>query len=65
MTDAERQRCAQRLELALERADFGIAMIKQKLCRMYPEESPQQIMQRLNAWLCTRPGAEFGFLGFP
>ena len=41
-------------------ADAGIEMKRAQLAREFPDESPQEHLKRLNAWLRERPGAPFG-----
>ncbi len=50
----------ERLRIALEMADLGIAMMRENLRRRHPGESDDEIERRLVEWLHTRPGAEFG-----
>ncbi len=54
MTDAER------LRIALDLADFGKVMVRQRLMREHPESSPSEIDALFEAWLYDRPGAENG-----
>ena len=50
----------QRLRTAFQLHDEGVALMRQNLRRRHPDESDEQIEQRLQAWLRERPGAEFG-----
>lgn len=50
----------ERLRLAIEMADAGIALMRQNLKRRFPNESDEQIDRRLSAWLRERPGADDG-----
>ena len=51
---------ADKLQMALELADAGIAMRRAQLEREHPEASPAEIDTLLSAWLQHRPGAEHG-----
>lgn len=51
---------AKRLLIALDLAESGIQMRRAQLERRYPDESKEEIQERLKAWLLTRPGAEGG-----
>jgi hypothetical protein len=51
---------AQRLRIALNLHDFGVAMMRQNLRRRYPVASDKEIEAKLLEWLRTRPGAEYG-----
>lgn len=42
---------AEKLRVALELADEGIAMMRRRLAREHPDESEAQIDARLQAWL--------------
>ena len=44
-----------KLLLALEMADAGIAMKESQLRRQHPEASPQEIAVMLREWLINRP----------
>jgi hypothetical protein len=50
----------ERLRLALELHDAGVAMMRQNLRRRHPDADEEEIERRLIEWLHTRPGAEFG-----
>lgn len=50
----------QKLRIALEMFSLGTSIMRSLLRRQHPKESPEQIEERLRAWLETRPGAEFG-----
>lgn len=54
------ERCAERLRWALEMSDFGLAMMRQNLSRRHPQETPEQIEDRLAEWLATRSDAPAG-----
>ena len=41
-------------------ADAGIEMKRAQLEREFPDESPEEHLKRLNAWLRERPGAPIG-----
>lgn len=60
MTEAERQRAAERFRLAVDLHEAGVALMRQNLRRRHPSESEQEIDARLEAWLMHRPGAEHG-----
>ncbi|MFU8803322.1 MAG: hypothetical protein ACNA8W_05895 [Bradymonadaceae bacterium] len=51
---------AQRLRTALDLAESGIQMRLLQLKRHHPNESEEELRERLQAWLRTRPGAEGG-----
>ena len=51
---------ARRLRLALEMFEFGVAMQRARLRRLYPDEDDEAIGARIRDWLRTRPGAEHG-----
>jgi len=51
---------AERLRLALELAELGEAMFRQRLRRDRPELTEEQIEGLLDAWRQRRPGAEHG-----
>ena len=38
----------------------GVDVMRQNLCRRYPEASDEEIDRRLRVWLLERPGAESG-----
>jgi hypothetical protein len=40
-----------RLREALDLFDFGVSMMAARLRREHPDESPEQLAQRLDAWL--------------
>jgi len=48
------------LRVALDLSETGIALMRQNLRRRLPEESEDDIDQRLRAWVRHRPGAEHG-----
>ena len=54
-----------RIERAFELYEMAEAMMRQNLRRRFPEESDDQIEQRILAWLRHRPGAEIGDAGGP
>ncbi|MDP7349036.1 MAG: hypothetical protein QF735_12410 [Phycisphaeraceae bacterium] len=43
------------MRLALSMHRSGVHMMRQTLARRHPDESPQQIAQRLSDWLEARP----------
>jgi hypothetical protein len=51
---------AERLRIALDLHDAGVAMMRQNLRRQHPAASEQEIERMLAAWLRERPGAEHG-----
>ena len=55
-TDAEL--AAQRMRVAFELFDTGVAMKRAQLRRKHPEASEAELAVRLREWLHTRPGAE-------
>lgn len=50
----------ERLRVALELFESGVAMMREKLRREFPSETEVQIEARLRRWLRHRPGAEHG-----
>ena len=54
-----------RVQRAFDLYEMAEAMMRQSLCRRFPEESEEQIEQRVLAWLRHRPGAEIGDAGGP
>lgn len=51
---------AQRLLVALDLAEVGVAIQRQNLRRAHPEADPELIDALVAAWLDDRPGARFG-----
>lgn len=51
---------AQRLRTALEMADVGVEMYRQRVRREQPTLDDAGVDLRVRAWLRQRPGAEFG-----
>lgn len=51
---------SEKLRIAMELAEVGYEMMREKLRREHPDESDEQIQERLTAWLHHRPGAEYG-----
>lgn len=49
-----------RFRIALDLFETGEAIMRQNLRRRFPTESPEEIEQRLDAWLQNRPGADLG-----
>jgi hypothetical protein len=45
---------------AIELTEAAVELLRQRLMRTYPNESPEQIEKRIDAWCRERPGAEFG-----
>jgi len=54
------QPAAERLAQALEMADLGIRMRRQRYQREHPDASEQDVAAFMSAWLRHRPGAEHG-----
>lgn len=50
----------ERFATTVELHRVGVEMMRQNLRRRHPDESDEQIEERLGAWLRTRPGAEAG-----
>jgi hypothetical protein len=46
---------AERLRIALDMADTGIALMRQNLRRRHPDASTEDIDRLLRAWLHDRP----------
>ncbi len=55
MKDQSEKARAERLRIALDLADSGIQLYRQKLRRRYPEESEAQIDARMKQWFHDRP----------
>jgi hypothetical protein len=51
---------SEKLEIALELFESGVAMMRETLKREHPSESESQIDERLRRWIRHRPGAEDG-----
>lgn len=47
-----------KLQLAMSMQSFGIRMMRQNLLRRHPDESADQIDQRLIEWLAKTPDAD-------
>jgi len=56
----EGKKLKDRLTLALEMFNFGVAMKEQALQREFPGISAEEKRKKLRSWLQTRPGAECG-----
>jgi len=53
-------RLIERFRMALDCWQTGVALQRQRLVRMHPEASRNEIEALLNRWLQERPGAERG-----
>lgn len=51
---------SEKLRIALELFESGVAMMRETLRRDHPAESDAQIEERLRRWIRHRPGAEDG-----
>ena len=51
---------SEKLRIALELFESGVAMMRETLRREHPTESDAQIEGRLRQWIRHRPGAEDG-----
>jgi len=51
---------AGKLRLALSLHNDGVALMRQNFRRRHPDETDEQIDERLRAWLQHRPGAVHG-----
>lgn len=60
MNDEEREKCEQRLRIAIDLAQTGIEMQREKIRRKNPGATDDEIEALLGNWLRTRPGAEHG-----
>ena len=60
MADLSDEACAERLRTALDLADSGIQMRLAQLRRRHPDESDEQIRERLDDWLLHPDGARHG-----
>jgi hypothetical protein len=47
---------AQRFRLAIEMADFGIGLYRQRMRRDHPSASDEEIEAKVQGWLMLRPG---------
>jgi len=54
------ERVVQNLQMALEMYGLGESMMRQKLCRSFPQASQDEIEMKLWEWLSHHPGAEKG-----
>jgi len=52
---SEESDSASRLRLALEMMGAGLEMKRLSLQRAHPQESPEQISERLNRWIQSQP----------
>ncbi len=59
-TAASGAEAAERLRLALDLFEAGESVMRQNLRRRFPSATPEEIEERLDAWLSERPGAEYG-----
>ena len=57
---SEQKVFAERMRVALDLHEAGVAIMRQNLRRQHPEASDAEIEGRLHAWLRHRPGAEHG-----
>ena len=60
MTETSSLEPSEKLRIALELYESGVAMMRETLKRENPEESEAQIEERLRRWIRHRPGAEDG-----
>jgi Rv0078B-related antitoxin len=51
---------AEKLRIALDLADLAQRMMLQRLRRLHPHETESEVLDRLQRWMRTRPGAEHG-----
>jgi hypothetical protein len=51
--EALRAKPEERLHVALQMMRFGIEMKRAQLMRRFPDESPERIRERLDAWLAA------------
>ena len=51
---------SEKLRIALDLFESGVAMMREALKREHPTESEERIEQRLRQWIRHRPGAEDG-----
>lgn len=56
---------SEKLRIACEMHDFGVAMMRQNFRRRHPDATEAQIDDMLTRWLHTRPGAELGDVSGP
>jgi hypothetical protein len=57
---AQSDMVARRMRLALDLAELGEAMLRQRLRRKHPSATPDEIESKVIAWRSQRPGAEHG-----
>ncbi|MEX1364386.1 MAG: hypothetical protein AB1Z98_14765 [Nannocystaceae bacterium] len=48
------------MRTTVQLADLAVRVMRQNLRRRHPDESDQEIEERLRAWVRARPGAEHG-----
>lgn len=48
------------IRLALELFESGVGMMRQNLRRRFPTASSEEIDDRLDDWISSRPGAKYG-----
>ena len=53
-------RSVERFRMAVDCWQTGVALQRQRLVRLHPQASRQEIEALLNRWLQERPGAECG-----
>ena len=60
ITEERESTVAEKLRLALDLAEPGLDVMRERLRRESPDAGSQEIERRLLAWLRERPGAEEG-----
>ena len=58
MTDLSNKACSERLRTALDLADSGIQMKRSQLRRAHPDDTDEEIRDRLDEWLSSPKGAK-------
>ena len=54
----EPEAVAERFRVTLDLMEAGILIMRQNIVRKYPEATPEEVVERLQALLIHRPGAE-------
>ena len=60
MAESSALTASEKLRIALELFESGVAMMRETLRRRHPSESDAGIEERLRQWIRHRPGAEDG-----
>ena len=60
MATPESMEATRKFRIALDLHRAGVSMMRARLHRLHPEDDDEAIQRRLDTWLRTRPGAEWG-----